>query len=103
MGSLNRFSCKSCGYAAMVAGGRDQGMMVVVRTMICDDCQDLVDATIGHFGKDGATGDPELDGGLNRCPECGGTNVQPWSGSQPCPRCGGRMEKDLDAPEICWD
>ena len=102
MGTAYNFTCSKCGYSATVSGGRDVGMVAVVRTMICDDCEEVVDVLIGRYGEDGSTGDPEYDADLGICPECRGRNLRSWSRRHPCPKCDGDMNKD-DGFEMLWD
>ena len=102
MGQKFKFSCGHCGYTAEVSGGRDVGMLAVVRTMSCDDCKKLVDVLIGHHGEDGPLGDPEFDRDLNRCPLCQGSRVISWARYSSCPNCGKTMERDQE-PTILWD
>lgn len=101
MGSGFQFKCAKCGYEAMVSGGLDCGMVAVVRTMLCDDCRELVDVLTGAYGQEGKTGDPKLDTDLGRCPECNGTNVSEWPKKRPCPKCDGKMRKL--GLEMMWD
>lgn len=103
MGTKVDFICPSCGYTAMVSGGRDVGMEAVVQTMTCEDCQTLVDVLIGRFGEDGPTGDANYDQDLNLCPQCRGTKVHPWPSQQPCPKCSGSMIEDENGLTIAWD
>jgi hypothetical protein len=102
MGQLFRFYCSECGYEAEVSGGRDVGMLAVVRTMTCKDCHDLVQVLIGGHGEDGPTGDPEFDKDLGLCPLCEGKNVNSWTRKHPCPKCGAKMDRD-DSPTVMWD
>ncbi len=91
MEALYKFTCSHCEYANEVSGGRDCGMLAVVETRICSQCRALVDVLIGAQGKDGPTGDENLDEQLNLCPQCGGDSTKPWPPSHPCPRCGQSM------------
>jgi hypothetical protein len=50
MGMKYGFHCPKCGYKAMVSGDQDCSSAAVVRTMICVDCNDLVDVLIGREG-----------------------------------------------------
>ncbi len=102
MGSIYRFRCPGCDYMAEVSGGRDAGMVAVVKTMTCLNCKELVDVLIGRYGEAGPTGDPEYDKDLNICPRCGGHNIRPWPRYYPCPRCKEYMIKEHGI--IClWD
>ena len=101
MGTSYLYTCGSCGYEAQVSGGRDIGMMAVVRTMFCRSCCELVDVLIGQCGLDGPTGDPEYDKDLGTCPECRGAEVVAWVNGDPCPKCDGKMVKGDGI--ILWD
>lgn len=102
MGTSFEFRCSECEYATTVSGGRDVGMLAVVKTQMCLDCEEIVDVRIGSYGRDGPTGDPELDKDLDICPECKGRNLRPWPARHPCPQCGGKMIKDADTV-LMWD
>lgn len=103
MGTKQTFDCPDCGYSTIVSGGRDYGMVAVVQTMVCGDCQDLVDVLIGREFIDGPTGDPKYDKDLGVCPDCHGHNVTPWPKEHPCPRCKSIMVIDPDGLEMLWD
>ena len=103
MGTSFEFRCPECGYSATVSGGLDCGMVAVVRTMVCDDCQEIVDVLVGKFGQEGPTGDPSYDKDLNVCPNCHKRHVHPWSASRNCPRCATKMILAHDSPRILWD
>lgn len=103
MGTKFNFVCPGCGYASgLVSGGRDMGMIAVVRTMVCEDCDSVVDVLIGRYGKDGSTGDPDYDKNLHICPECKGTHLHPWPREHPCPKCNANMIKDENGM-VLWD
>ena len=102
MGESFEFRCSECGYATMVSGGRDVGMIAVVKTQVCLDCKKVVDVQIGSYGRDGPTGDPQLDEDLDICPECKGRKLSPCPTRHPCPKCGGKMIKDADTV-VRWD
>lgn len=102
MGSKFNFTCTNCNYSAMVSGERDYGMEAVVQTMVCADCQELVDVSIGRFGEDGPTGDADYDKDLGRCPECDGGRVSVWLDAHLCPRCRGEMTREEDLI-VLWD
>jgi hypothetical protein len=102
MGIKFEYTCSKCGYLAEVSGGRDVGMLSVIRTMICEHCTELVEVLIGRYGKDGPTGDPEYDKRMGLCPICDGNTVKPWPRRHPCPKCGDRMTKKK-GDYIMWD
>lgn len=102
MGTAYKFTCTKCGYSATVSGGRDFGMVAVVKTMMCKDCEEVVDVLIGRYGENGPTGDPEYDVGLKHCPECDGSNLHSWPRRHPCPQCDGEM-KEEPGMDINWD
>ena len=101
MGSKSDFTCSGCGYTTTVCGGRDCGMLAVLKTMACDNCRELVDVLIGKCGEDGLTGDPELDANIGQCPICKGNQVSTWTPSMPCPKCAGSMNDR--GVRILWD
>jgi Zn finger protein HypA/HybF involved in hydrogenase expression len=104
MGTKYNFVCPGCGYTAeRVSGGRDLGEMAVVRTMICETCEVVVDVLIGRYGEDGPTGDPDYDKNLNLCPECKGTRLLYWPIEHPCPKCHAKMSKDETCGKMLWD
>lgn len=104
MGAKFNFVCPGCRYTAgWLAGGRSVGMMAVVRTMTCEDCQELVDVLIGRHGQDGLTGDINHDETLNICPKCQGERLVSWPTECPCPRCGTNMTKDETLGRMLWD
>jgi len=86
----------------MVSGRRDCGMVAVVQTMVCQDCEQLVDVLIGRCGQDGPTGDPDYDVRLGRCPDCGGHDVRPWDNEHLCPRCN-RATMQQEGFQMLWD
>ena len=90
MGKRYEFCCTGCGYSARVSGRRDVGMHAVVKTMVCSDCQSVVDVLIGFCGKDGPSGYPEEDKDLNKCPECSGTNLKHWNNGGLVPNVGNK-------------
>lgn len=103
MGTKYEFRCKGCGYSATVSGGLDSGMFAVVRTMTCDDCNELVDVLVGKYGEEGPTGDPAYDKDLKVCPHCHRRNVHPWLTRRGCPKCGTSMSLSHDSPTVSWD
>jgi hypothetical protein len=44
MGRSYWFECAKCGYRAIVAGRADQGLDLVIQTILCRDCKQLYDA-----------------------------------------------------------
>lgn len=104
MGTKYNFACPGCGYTVdWVSGGRDFGEIAVVRSMICEDCKDVVDVLIGRCGQDGPTGDPDYDKNLNLCPKCEGIRLHPWPSEHPCPKCNEKMLKNKTFGKILWD
>jgi hypothetical protein len=101
MGTQYQYTCESCTYGARVSGGRDMGMLAVVRTMFCRGCSELVDVLIGQCGLDGPTGDRDYDKDLGICRECHGKDLVVWVDGAPCPRCDGRMVIGEDV--LMWD
>ena len=101
MGSLIKLTCKTCDYSVEVSGGIGYGMISMVQTMTCYDCEHLVDVLVGREGQVGYTGDPEYDKDLLTCPICRGQRLEIWDNTMPCPKCGGLMtEGDVTC---LWD
>jgi DNA-directed RNA polymerase subunit RPC12/RpoP len=91
MGQSYEFRCIRCGYAANVSGNTDAGLLVLIQTMICKTCSEVVDVVTGSSpGNQESTG--ELDERVNKCPNCGSGNLQRWT-NRKCPKCGGRMKR----------
>jgi hypothetical protein len=109
MGQWYRFVCDGCAYEAEASGGPDAGMMVIVRTMSCAGCKNIVDVVVA-----GTHPEPSEDvlAEIGRCPSCGSRDaLTEWGrekgsyrssddgmlGEEPvepevwgvCPRCGG--------------
>jgi uncharacterized paraquat-inducible protein A len=103
MGTRYGFRCPECGYFATVSGGLDFGMVAVVRTMVCDDCKEVVDVLVGKYGEEGPTGDLRYDKDLKVCPNCHRRRVRPWSANRNCPRCAASMKLAHDSPKVLWD
>jgi hypothetical protein len=101
MGTKYLFKCPSCNYQATVSGGKDRGMFITVRTMICNACIEVVDVIIGAHRQEGRIDDSGLLKLLGRCPLCKGSDVVKWRESQPCPKCSNNM---LNKRFVCdWD
>lgn len=104
MGTASQFICPGCSYTTgCVSGGRDMGMEAVVRTMVCETCETVVDVLIGRYGQDGPTGDPDYDKQLNLCPKCQGSQLHIWPSEHPCPKCNTQMIKDETCGDLLWD
>lgn len=93
MGACFQFSCPKCGYLAEVSGGHDSGMEDFTVTIVCLDCRELHDVTIGK--RDNPAPIPP------RCPRAKRHALQPWLRDGPCPRCATPMQ---DQGMTClWD
>ena len=51
MGQSFLFSCNKCNHALNSSGEFDYGMRIVVKPYICSSCNDVVDVSVGKFGK----------------------------------------------------
>ena len=104
MGTLYKFDCENCGYTACVSGGEDCGMMTVVKTMTCNDCNELMDILIGYSGELWEIGNPKYDKDMYICSKCSGKNLSIWSATnRPCPKCSHKLMLDKDHPPVMWD
>ena len=99
MGQTYEFRCNRCGYTAKVSGGGDAGWNVIIETQVCKACSKVVDVVTGPSpANQDHTG--EIAASANKCPRCGGSNLQSWT-DRKCPKCGDRMRKgDL---VLLWD
>lgn len=104
MGLKKEHRCPKCGYSIVTSGGEDAGMMVSVKTHICNDCKILTDVVIMWHVHD----DPDMVfKPLNKedysCTECGGNNLLVWDTlKKPCPKCGTKMTFG-EGIEMLWD
>ena len=46
MGRYFEFTCRACGYKAVVSGGDDMGLLCVTTTIVCYDCKELLDVPV---------------------------------------------------------
>ena len=116
MGALYCFDCLSCGYTATISGGKDCGMFSVVRTMLCNDCKELVNVFIGVHGKeykDLTSLEKNLrskgifkdySNSFRKCPKCHKDNfLEYWNlKKRPCPNCGSNMHRKKET-KLLWD
>ena len=88
-------------------------MMAVTDTYICRSCNDIVEVTVGKYGKvikkqdipKSSTKD-EFDMKYYVCPECeSGKHLVKWPKTKrPCPKCDeGKMDVDPEGDSIMWD
>ena len=101
MGTKFLFKCDKCSYEDELSDGKDYGFVVVIETMKCIDCEEMVEVLIGARGKEGKTGDPGIDKGLDICPKCRGSNIAKWDNRRSCPKCDGQMKKG--EATLLWD
>ena len=101
MGTKYLFKCNTCDYTAELSGGKDVGMLAMVQTMTCENCNELVDVLIGRYGKEGKTEDAEFNKALGICPECKRSDVVQWDDEKPCPKCDGKMIRGEET--MLWD
>ena len=95
MGFCFEYKCTNpaCGYASTVSGGKDFGFCGEVETMVCLDCQELLDVLVAEP----AATPSGLKPVERKCDECGGKNLKKFhSGKTRCPKCGFRLKKSED-------
>lgn len=113
MGFLYEARCTACDYQVTVSEGA--GMRGLIHPRECGDCravvmlfEELEDLRDERLYREGVPPD-EIERRLaapleERCPECGGARLKPWSDSNrarddhglpvrldPCPKCAGAM------------
>jgi len=97
VGSLYKFECRGCGYMAEVSGEKDRGFVAFVETMICRDCNELVDGLVRC-----AVPSSDLGNDIDKCPTCGGDRPEYWDlEEKPCPRCGKSTKRSPRT--LLWD
>ena len=79
------FTCPSCGYITKASGARANGLAASVDTMVCRDCDELVDVLIDARPRWMEIIDPHWMERLDTCPQCHGRNLEEWSPAFPCP------------------
>ncbi|TET37261.1 MAG: hypothetical protein E3J72_06365 [Planctomycetota bacterium] len=103
MGSAYKFVCGKCGYNATASGGKDRGFIAEVETMICRNCKELVDVTIGLADEMSGKIEKRIGEDIGKCPKCKSSDVEPWDPeAKPCPRCQNHMEQSEEVI-IMWD
>ena len=100
MGTSFEFTCE-CGYNCQASGGEDMGFIARVRTMVCQECTEVVDVLIGTSPKGMPYPDEDFKKSIGRCSHCGGTHLTPWPETFPCPKCQKNMKQGLSV--IMWD
>jgi hypothetical protein len=101
MGASSEFKCESCGYSTVVAGGKSVGMIVVVETMLCGGCSELVDVVVSERFPDILSFETDRGAGQRVCPNCGSADVVIWDNARPCPKCGEQVSEGEIA--VLWD
>jgi Zn finger protein HypA/HybF involved in hydrogenase expression len=76
VGSLSKFTCRSCGYEVEVSGGRDCGFQSVTMSILCDKCKEIFDVQIGEVTEDDDTIDRHAKEAT--CPECHSHDIMEW-------------------------
>jgi len=100
MGVFHNFICPTCGYKAQVNGGVDRLEFFTFKTMVCNDCFQLVDALVEtrpqwlRRQKNGKRGYKTKKQCIVLCSNCNGFNLIPWKKHHPCPKCTGEMAPD---------
>lgn len=93
MAAIYRFDCGHCGHRVQTSTGQDLVMRGAVKPVLCRDCKAITHLFHEYSGDEGWT--PFGPGGPpDRCPDCGGSDIEDWVEPFPCPRCGTGMEKD---------
>ena len=90
-----KYKCNACGYSADVHDTQVETFFAYVETKHCLDCKSLVEVPVKFKAEAyiGGDADFKMNPVENKCPECFGTNVQPWDAKHPCPKCGEHMTR----------
>lgn len=103
MGFKRVHICDTCGYEAMVSGGRDCGFFSFTQTFECRTCRSLDDYDVGKTpASEGWDTSPVQE---PICEDCNGTDLVPWDleSNGHCPQCGDKMRADESLGSILWD
>ena len=91
------FTCRQCGYQAVVYEGK--GFMGQHITMIsCSDCHTIQPLVVGGVIGDIAPSYRSEAGRL--CLQCGSGNIKRWDGIT-CPQCDGEMVEEYEKTFWC--
>ncbi|GAB4282963.1 MAG: hypothetical protein Kow0068_07740 [Marinilabiliales bacterium] len=99
MGTRRTYQCKKCNYSAHVSGGQDMGLVEKTNTVICYNCNELVDIVTEYYTK------VILTDNINKCPKCGSTEyLKEWDNKKRlCPKCNGAMIISPNTEITIWD
>lgn len=103
MGQMHNFVCRQCGYEAKVVDeGKDIGMVGMLVTVSCADCEALYNVPPQEdlWELWGCESPAEPTGMV--CPLDPSHRVTQWTSPWPCPVCGGEMRND-HSMFCCWD
>jgi DNA-directed RNA polymerase subunit RPC12/RpoP len=112
MGKTSTYKCTKCNYSVSTSTGPDLGMIAVVEAHTCGKCNNIVDVTVGKFGKVYSKEELAMHPERNKpgfydykCPKCGdGSELVKWDNKKrPCPQCNGKLNIDLDGKSVLWD
>ena len=121
MGRSYWFECPKCGYRAIVAGRADQGLDLVVQTILCRDCKQLCDVVTRMRVADEAVGlgsgigirkgrlakarpvtaPPTFQSALNRLPPSGARPYRWLSFKLQCPVSALHRVRSWNEPDYC--
>ena len=97
MGQWHTFICPECDYKKECSIGADRGFYAEVKPMVCKECSELNNITIGEF--DDENNYKKYD--KLECPDCRGSKLKNWA-KQACPKCATKMNHS-DRKLILWD
>ena len=110
MGTMSFYKCKKCNYEVEIVAGYDFGMIAVLETYICKDCNIITDVEVGEHGikilkkdiKNSQFNNDYKD--FYKCNKCSGENLQLWNTKlKKCPKCRTKMAINYDKPFTKWD
>lgn len=100
MGTLKTYQCNKCNYSAHISGGPDEGMLIKTNSMLCEQCNEVVDVVTEYW-----TEIKPLNSDIGICPKCDSSeHLKKWNNKKrPCPKCDGVLEEDLEEWITMWD
>jgi len=99
MGQSFTYKCENpaCGYSAVVCGKKDWGISIMLESMICGFCEELVDVVVAK--------EPNFEPvEFPKCKKCGFQSLKKfYPGKSRCPKCKSKIKYDPTGDSMLWD